>query len=947
MSAVPSHSLPLDACWGKWGAGDEPALPLLAHLLDTSAVALALWDVWLPPHMRELFECALMSSGRSSCCDSRVEIAWLAGSHDLGKADPIFQAQWGSLQVRRFSKHEAHLDALGLPPVTSAQMLPERTHAGWRLFRHEAVGARFLARMGVSGWAAAAVSGHHGAYMPTRDKHLSSALLQAYEGRAGNDAWESMRLALSGALCEALDVREDSWYASMHSSSFPFGATVPFLTGFIMLADWLASDETFVSRAPVELLASPRDYLVVRREEALARLPSWLGTPAAPAGDFPQIFGGRMPDRPVQQSASEDLNSRLTLVAVPMGEGKTEVALWRHAQGFDAFRDGLLFALPTMATADAMFERVRSFYESEDSSTLGHLAHGMARLNAFYSDSEAVPSGICGEGDREVGGLTPSAWFSGKHRSLLAPVTVSTCDQVLAGALSHKYLPIRLLGLASKHVILDEIHTYDPYQWRLLERLLGWLAFAGSRVTLLSATLPAQRVHSITRAWHAGLQVRHGVLPEQHQRSDDVTYPAVTTITSRGAIQVREVKAYREFQLAIRYFPVPTKEPSRARAIAREAEQIHDLHSTAAIGVLVNTVNRAVQVAQELSKLVKCDVIVLHSRMTPAQRAIVSQSIIERVGREPVHTEGCIIVGTQILEASLDLDFDFLLTDMSPAPSLFQRAGRLWRHSEPLESGAWRHPSHRSSIRARLPQPELVVAVTEEQFTMNRTSKWACAPYTQAEIDKTWIALEEGGVTRCAMPDSIQRIVDRALVSWEDYLSASEEQPSAPDEANDDYIAEHLADNATKERRAEELGVDVNRLRRWKDESWQENSQLTKLTEGTLWSEEAQTRLRETFTFNLLILDPTGKHPFAWSGQQETLYGHVKRNSLLNALSCTVPISGRLAHRLRDEFEASRDSREDMPILLRNALPIGLNELRSKGIYLDEVYGLIETSGET
>lgn len=947
MNGVASPSFPLDACWGKWGTGSAPVLPLMAHLLDTSAVALVLWDSWLPPHMRELFEGALIAAGYPVERDARLWIAWLAGSHDLGKADPIFQAQSRSRSAHRFASHERKLAAIGLPPVASAQMLPDRTHLGWRLFRHEAVGARFLARMGVPGWAAAAVSGHHGAYLPTRDQHSSSALLQDYEDRPGNEAWESMRLVLDDALCDALGISEESWCDSTVSNSFPFGATVPFLTGFIMLADWLASDDVFVSRAPLEALESPRDYLEIRKEQVLARLPAWLGNPSAPAGDFPQLFGGRAPDRPVQQSAGEDLSSCLTLVAVPMGEGKTEVALWRHSQGFDAFQDGLLFALPTMSTADAMFLRVQSFYEAGGSSTLGHLAHGMARLNAFYSESEAVPSGICGEEDREVGGISPSAWFSGRHRSLLAPVTVSTCDQVLAAALSHKYLPIRLLALASKHVILDEVHTYDPYQWRLLERLLGWLAFAGSRVTLLSATLPAQRVNSIVQAWHAGLRVRHQGLPEQFQCSSAVTYPAVTTIDSSGAVRVRGVNAYREFELAIRYFPVPAKEPSRARAIAREAARLHASHPDGAIGVIANTVNRAVQVAQELRDLANCPVIVLHSRMTPTQRMLVSQDISEVVGRDATRSGGCIVVGTQILEASLDLDFDFLLTDMSPAPSLFQRSGRLWRHSEPLAGGAWRHPSHRSSIRARLTQPELVVAVTEEQFATSETTKWACAPYTQAEINKTWIALEEGRLARCVVPDSIQSVVDRAVVSWEDYLSITEEQENESDDASSDYLAEYLADNATKERRAEELGVDVHHLRRWKDNLWEENSRLAKLTEGALWSEEAQTRLRETFSFSLLILDPTGEHPFAWSGQRESLFTQMKRESLLDALSCTVPISGRLARLLREEFDSSAGAREKMPIILRNALPISLDDLHRKGIAMDQTYGLIETSGGT
>lgn len=901
-------------------------MPLLAHLLDTSAVAVALWDGWLPVAVRELLADAWVASGRP-LGEPRAWFAWLAGCHDVGKADPVFQGQVGSRDEARFAGLVERLGEAGLPPVhgEATVLVPGRQSDAWRLFRHEAVTGRVMHRAGVEPWACAALAGHHGRYLP-QDAGNARAYADAYDEWRDGTAWQEMQAGLADALREAIAAGGFAVACPADGAGFAFAAVVPFLTGFVVLADWLASDDSFVRDAPVRLLDHPGEYLADRARQAAELLPGWVGTPKSPRGSFPEVFDGLTADRPVQQWAVGAPDAGLTVITVPTGEGKTETALWRHAAHFDARQDGLLFALPTMATADAVFDRVRGFYRGTPA--FGSLTHGRALLNAYYDRSAASPR-WAGTGS-PADGLEPSAWFAGRHRGLLAPVTVSTCDQVLAAAVSHKYLPVRLLGLASKHVVLDEVHAYDPYQQQLLERLLGWLAFAGGRVTLLSATLPSARLDRIVSAWQAGLAVRRpgaraGAPP------GGFAYPAATVVDAGGSARVYAMGAQRAYALTVAYAQVPDEPAGRAQAVAAHACALAQAHPGARVGVIVNTVNRAVAVAEWVAEDGHPSLL-LHSRMTSRQRAQAAAAVLASAGKPVPGAAGCVVVGTQVLEASLDLDFDFLVTDLAPVASLLQRAGRLWRHSVPSGDRTWVHPAGRAPHRSGS-GPVLVVAVPE-----GIASKWSCAPYTTAEISKTWAALGHGRTTAIRIPSDVQQLVDAADVSWADLPDADRDDAAG--------VASHLAAGAAQARRGSDAGVDVTVMGRWDDRLWDRDGRLDRLTRGTLWSDDAQTRIRDARTITLLIIDPTGGHPFAWHGTVTDLHPGMPRDRLVTAVGCTVPVSGTAASQLEKALSTRERDWSALPILLRDTTPVLLDDLRAHGFDLDERLGLVQTRKE-
>jgi CRISPR-associated endonuclease/helicase Cas3 len=697
------------------------------------------------------------------------------------------------------------------------------------------------------------------------------------------------------------------------------GVIIPILTGLVVLADWLASDESFLSFSPLEKLTeNPQDYLLARKAQALNSVYEQLGHSAKKSGDFKGLFAFDA-DRPVQRWVENvDHGPGLTIVAVPAGEGKTEPALWIHSARTD-LNEGLMFALPTTATADAMFERVQSFYKGTDA--LANITHGRAILNAFYAGSGAQPTNICGEDSNDADpaiGLRPSSWFSGRHRGLTAPITVGTCDQVLAASLSHKFLPVRLTSLANKHVILDEIHTYDPYQQRLLVRLLGWLGFYHSRVTLLSATLPRQRLVECMDAYLDGWNRFSNPRPSMKDQLD-FEYPGVVRTTPEGGIEVIKLKSYREYTHEIDVLSIEGIDDTFNQGTAELADKFWNPDTCKRVGVIVNTVDRAQRITRVLREMGH-DALLLHSRMTANQRARATDALMHACGK---NTSGgaVMLVSTQIAEASLDIDLDLLITDIAPMASLIQRFGRQWRHSKRGSDGVWKHPEH---LWYRSGNPRAFVLVPRDDN--GALHPRAHYPYTRAEINKTLQeaeALDQGNRRGLQIPGDIQAAVDAANVSWEDLVKGEDESLTE--------LMGHLAKVSSAIQSAKLAGVDAKSLATsWRqDGDWEDNSTLYQLTVGTLWHEEAVTRLREAETVQLLVCDPSGANDLAWFGTTESILAVHELERIKEVLSYVIPVSGALARELRAVasplIPAGWDNQSSA--LIQSLLPISITSL--------------------
>ena len=881
-------------------------------------MALALWDKVLSEPVRWQLCVGL---GQSMEVARRL-FAYVVGAHDVGKDGPLHQ---GQLLTPRADQFVDVLAQLGWPLPPSGWLERARAAVAVRpavrsFLRHEALSGYVLGRGDAPGWVCAAVAGHHGRYLPDLD---SRRLVAEHEGFLTSTQWSDSQQDALAALQVALG--SPPWWVSPAGDGAA-GPLIPLLTGWMCLADWLASDEAFLRHPHLPLLKDPHGYLGKRLAEAAAHVEEHLGLPVVRRGEFGELFDFG-PTKPAQQWAvGAEHGPGLAVVMVPMGEGKTETALWRHAARPD-LRDGLVLALPTMATADAMFSRLLEFFGQE--SGYAHLGHGRAVLNAFYRPSSVDPQGVCDEvpeQDEPVSGLRPGSWFTGRHRVLTAPVGVVTCDQVLAAAVSHKFAPVRLASLAGKHVVLDEVHTYDPYQDRLLARVLGWLGRYRVRVTVLTATLPTRRLRDYLEAYLAGWHGFRDGSGAPCVAGVSAVYPAVSVTTPDGRVEQIALSADRDHRLLLEPHRVPGG-PGFTSATVELVRRQHAATPTARVGLVVNQVDRAIAVARALKEHGH-EVLLLHARMTYRQRTRATDELLSRAGKGAPGGP-LLLVATSIVEASLDIDMDVLFSDLAPMASLLQRSGRQWRHSLPGPQG-WRHPPH---LAGRAGDPVLHVLVPVDRA--GGLHAVAHYPYSRAEILRTWSspdALASGARTVLHVPGDVQAAVDAADVSLAD-LHADPVDSADPELSV--ALAAHQIEATRAASSAQRAGVDAETVGRgWRaamredeHDRWAGVPALDALTRGRIWHEEAVTRLRDTDSVQVLIYDPSSTNPHAWPGCLDELLAVRDRPAQLHALDHVIPVSGSLAGRLRRAAAPHTPAHWHPFTLLREVIPLSVGQL--------------------
>ena len=371
----------------------------------------------------------------------------------------------------------------------------------------------------------------------------------------------------------------------------------------------------------------------------------------------------------------------MVVVEAPMGEGKTEAALLAaEALAARTGADGCFVALPTRATSDAMFTRVLEWMRAlpglpPDAGVM--LAHGTASLNDDYRG--LMRAGYL----RAVGGHRHDEldeagiahhWMRGRKKGPLSQFVVGTVDQVLLAGLKSRHLALRHLALAGKVVVIDEVHAYDVFMSRYLDRVLHWLGAYGTPVVLLSATLPARRRTELLAAYESGRGVST-VEPDDR----DIGYPAVLG----SDVAARAVAASRE-SVAVALEAVPDDLDILVDTL-RSA-----LREGGCAVVVRNTVSRVQETADRLAdEFGDLNVTVAHSRFLACDRARLDAGLLRRFGPPGPDTERPalhIVVASQVVEQSLDVDFDLMITDLAPIDLVLQRVGRLHRHVRPRPS---------------------------------------------------------------------------------------------------------------------------------------------------------------------------------------------------------------------------------------------------------------------
>lgn len=462
----------------------------------------------------------------------------------------------------------------------------------------------------------------------------------------GGTGWQQARLSLLDALKEQLGVDWPAIPSALHSDV---------LAGLTSVADWIGSGSAF---------DDVRDWREIDGDSLTDKVSSAVDqagfvTPKLRNGlQFKNVFDVA-PYRIQSQFFDSVRGPGTYVLEAPMGSGKTEAALYAAYRTVASGRaTGVYFALPTQLTSDRIYDRMNSFLErvlvEDDPHRRPLLLHG----SAWLRDTELGAEGAPGQ-----------SWFNSSKRGLLAPFAVGTIDQALMAVMNVKHGFVRAFGLAGKVVILDEVHSYDSFTGTILKELVGALRRLNCTVIILSATLTDQHRRSIL-----GLNVSHGA-PEE-----SVTpYPLVTSAPMDGDCQENEVAWEQLSQVSVCMVQEDSLATDEALSRAGRGEQVLWIE---------NTVDDAQQryryLAAKAAEL-GLEFGLLHSRFLRTDRQINEDKWVKlygKSGRKEAHRTGRILIGTQVLEQSLDIDADFLVTRLCPTDMLFQRLGRLWRHRE-------------------------------------------------------------------------------------------------------------------------------------------------------------------------------------------------------------------------------------------------------------------------
>lgn len=679
-----------------WGKAQVEETPDQYHLLAYHSLDVAAVGAEFLARAPAMLDRASAVSGFGRTCLEKVLPFHLA-LHDLGKfAEPfqdyrpdlVAQLQGGARQPRACGVRH---DTLGYllwrqwtrpnPAVNEAGLLSELAPV---MLPSGPIGRRDADEL-IQSWMAA-VLGHHG--KPPEDRRLPAEAFPTPAGHLGRSRLDAASFARAakellapGALTSEIEdvdiligrVKRASWW----------------LAGFTILCDWLGSDGTHFryEQRPMPLV----DYW--RNARAAAKVAversGLVGSRPRPFGGIGALFPSIAAcPSPLQVAASEIAlgeGPRLFVLEDLTGSGKTEAALVLANRLMAAGRgDGLYFALPTMATANAMHARVRPLLEAlfigEPTYLLTHSGPRLEQTDLIAIGQVDPASGEVGfvrdapygRGEQETAGAAASSWLSdNRKKSLLAAMGVGTIDQALLAALQSKHAALRLFGLHHHILVVDEVHACDAYMLGILGRLLELHAALGGSAILLSATLPLHQRQSLTAAYARGLGGVEGPLPSS------MAYPL---LTSSGAGPVREREVAPRSGSA-RTIPVAWH-TSSSEAAARVIEA-----SRAGLCAcwIRNSVKDAVDAYQEVATALGRDrVTIFHARFALGDRLRIEQQVVSWFGADAdgAQRPGRVVIATQVVEQSLDIDFDVMVTDLCPIDLLIQRAGRLQRHAK-------------------------------------------------------------------------------------------------------------------------------------------------------------------------------------------------------------------------------------------------------------------------
>lgn len=656
-----------------WGKLDKQgnSHSLTAHMLDVSACFFAVVNV---VNVRKAMEKA---AGRELTYSDLMRLSALAFLHDVGKANSGFQ-------VKRWRQMDQPA-----PPGWPAPA--GHTGEALHIFNDEELASQ-LPLVEMNEWGAACFSlwrasiSHHG--RPVEDSGLidtrtiwRSVISSGQVVYDPKDTLREIGRCLKQWFAPAFEPGEELPHSSQFTHLF---------AGLVQFADWLGSDsrEGFFPYAQAD--ENRNQWVWQRATEVLQKIgfdPLQWRRSLPSSQNFSTIFNVDSP-HPIQ-AEMEHLNlAPLLILESETGSGKTEAALWRFARLYQAgCVDSLYFALPTRVAATQLYERIRQFasnmwrdtgqepplvvralagYESADGQTVEKLAN----FEVLWSDNP---------NDQKA----HARWAAeSSKRFLAAPLAVGTIDQALLGALQVRHAHMRHSLLSRSLLVVDEVHASDAYMTALLVHLLKAHLSVGGHALLLSATLG-----SSARNRYQRLISPNAPMPTL-AKSIELPYPALTD----GAVinGLKDSGRSKRVHWKVKDY-IDSAESVAALAIdaARQGAKVLIIRNTVPAALATF---RAIEILAQQNDLQNAlfnlngIATVHHSRYSREDRPMLDKAIEQQIGKvRATPSQACIVVGTQTLEQSLDIDADFLITDLCPMDVLLQRVGRLHRHVRALE----------------------------------------------------------------------------------------------------------------------------------------------------------------------------------------------------------------------------------------------------------------------
>jgi CRISPR-associated endonuclease/helicase Cas3 len=658
--------------FGKTGPSDYH--PALFHMLDVAHVSQYLLGKNTSPRFINL-----LANSLNVQPETLVDwIPYLIALHDIGKISIAFQKSNEGQKKR--------LTLKGFSFATDAQQ--DMHHS--LISQIYVEGLTNIAPKVLQSWGEA-LGGHHGRFSHPDEVKKGRAKLSNE-----SDEWNSLR--------ESADKVLQNKFLKYDLSTIPepsdISVAIMAINGFAILCDWIGSDSRYFQLKPN---LSFDKYINESKEKAklaVEKTGLTISSTSEASTDVQSLFSDLTSLRALQTLIDEIPtkmleNPTLSIIEAPTGEGKTEAALaLAHRIGQVTGIDDMYYALPTTATSNQMFGRLQEHLKNRlRLSTLVKLVHGQAYLTEDDLRAEFPVSMIKplenGEASHKES-ADSLIWFNSKKRALLAPFGVGTIDQAELAVLNVKHVGLRMAGLIGKVIIIDEVHAYDTYMTTIIERLLRWLSSMSTSVILLSATLPISRRKQLAEAYCTGV-----ILDEQANRA----YPNFLVMKNRlldGDTDTawtpnQEIKVWqpnRVLEISSLHFA-----DDNEQVLEKAKWLIEQTRNGGCACWITNTVKRSQNIFKALYRLktkmlLDVELDLIHSQFPLAKRQDKETQLNDKYGRKGDKRPRCgIVVGTQVLEQSLDLDFDVMVSDLAPIDLLLQRAGRLHRHerNRPLE----------------------------------------------------------------------------------------------------------------------------------------------------------------------------------------------------------------------------------------------------------------------